>query len=83
MSCGIPCVVTDVGDSAWIVGNTGQVVQPRNPEALCAGWLKLMEMGVEARHDLGARARQRIEDLFSIESIVQQYEQLYQEVIDG
>lgn len=83
MSCGVPCVVTDVGDSAWIVGNTGQVVQPRNPEALCAGWLKLMEMGVEARHNLGARARQRIEDLFSIESIAQQYEQLYQEVIDG
>lgn len=83
MSCGVPCVVTDVGDSAWIVGNTGQVVQPRNPEALCAGWLKLMEMGVEARHDLGDKARQRIEDLFSIESIVQQYEQLYQEVIDG
>lgn len=83
MSCGVPCVVTDVGDSAWIVGNTGQVVQPRKPEALCAGWLKLIEMGVEARRDLGAKARQRIEDLFSIESIVQQYEQLYQEVIDG
>lgn len=83
MSCGVPCVVTDVGDSAWIVGNTGQVVQPKNPEALCAGWLKLMEMGVEARHDLGDKARQRIEDLFSIESIVQQYEQLYQKVIYG
>ena len=83
MSCGVPCVVTDVGDSAWIVGNTGQVVQPRNPEALCAGWLKLIEMGVEARRDLGAKARQRIEELFSIESIVQQYERLYQQVIDG
>jgi glycosyltransferase involved in cell wall biosynthesis len=83
MSCGVPCVVTDVGDSAWIVGNTGQVVPPQNPEALCAGWLKLIDMGVEARHTLGAKARQRIEELFSLDQIVQNYEKLYQEVIYG
>ena len=81
MSCGVPCVVTDIGDSAWIVGDTGQVVPPRNPEALCAGWLKLIDMGIEAQSKLGARARQRIEQLFSIESIVQKYEQLYQEIV--
>lgn len=83
MSCEVPCVVTDVGDSAWIVGNTGQVVPPQNSEALCAGWLKLIDMGVEARRNLGARARQRIEELFSLDQIVQNYEQLYQEMIYG
>lgn len=83
MSCGIPCVVTDVGDSAWIVGNTGQVVPPQNSEALCAGWRKLIDMGVEARRDLGVRARKRIEELFSLDQIAQQYEQLYEEVIYG
>jgi glycosyltransferase involved in cell wall biosynthesis len=83
MSCGVPCVVTDIGDCAWIVGDTGQVVPPRNPEALCAGWLKLIDMEVEARRDLSARARQRIEELFSIETIVQKYEQLYQEIVYG
>ncbi|NEO32412.1 MAG: glycosyltransferase [Symploca sp. SIO3C6] len=81
MLCSVPCVVTDIGDSAWIVGNTGLVVPPRNPEALCAGWLKLIDMGIEARRKIGVRARQRIEQLFSIESIVQKYEQLYQEII--
>jgi glycosyltransferase involved in cell wall biosynthesis len=83
MSCGVPCVVTDVSDSAWIVGDTGQVVPPRNPEALCAGWQKLIDMGFEARRNLGARARQRIKERFSIESIVQDYERIYQEAVYG
>jgi glycosyltransferase involved in cell wall biosynthesis len=77
MSCGVPCVVTDVGDSAWVVGETGRVVPPRNPEALYAAWREMVEMGAAARRELGMRARQRIKAQFSIEKIVQRYEEIY------
>jgi glycosyltransferase involved in cell wall biosynthesis len=81
MSCGIPCVVTDVGDSAWLVGDSGMVVPPRNHGALCEAWLKLIEMGSVKRRGLGEKARKRIEDHFSIQMIVNKYEQLYEEQI--
>ena len=81
MSCGIPCVVTDVGDSAWLIGDSGIVVPSRSHEAICEAWLKLIEMGSEKRQVLGEKARKRIEDHFSIQMIVKKYEQLYEEQV--
>jgi len=34
MSCAVRCVVTDVGDSAQVVGGTGAIVPPRRPDLL-------------------------------------------------
>lgn len=82
MACGVPCVITDVGDSAWIVGDTGKVVPPRNAEALAKACIELIDMGAERRMILGNHARQRILENFSIEAIVRRYEQLYLDVID-
>lgn len=42
MACGVPCVVTDVGDSAWIVGDTGIVVPARSPELMMNAWETLL-----------------------------------------
>ncbi len=77
MACGIPCVVTDVGDSGLVVGKAGVVVPPGNAEALAAGWERLLTAGAEARRALGAAARRRTEEDFSIVAAVRSYEKLY------
>ena len=38
MACEVSCAVTHVGDAAWIVGDAGRVVPPRNPRALADAW---------------------------------------------
>ncbi|MDZ8184587.1 MAG: glycosyltransferase [Nostoc sp. ChiSLP02] len=83
MSCGIPCVVTDVGDSAWIVGNTGKVVPPRNPKMLAAAWKELIALGNEGRNILGKAARGRIIEDFSLNSVVAKYELVYEKILSN
>ncbi len=80
MACGVPCVVTDVGDSGYIVGNTGKVVPVRNPVAMADAWRGLIEMTREERLALGMAARHRVIENFSLGMVVRQYEHLYEEV---
>ena len=77
MACGTPCVVTDVGDSARIVGRTGIVVAPEDPAALAEGWRKLIEAGPEVRRRLGREARQRVEEHFALPVVVERYQSIY------
>ena len=81
MACGVPCVVTDVGDSAFIVGATGQVVPPEAPEALADAWYSLLTAGRPRLCALGLEARRRIEATFSIERMVRAYEETYTAVL--
>jgi glycosyltransferase involved in cell wall biosynthesis len=80
MACGVPCVVTDVGDSARIVGETGGVVPPKDPHALARNWQTLLESSPEDKEQLGRAARRRIEEHFNLPAIVAQYEKLYEEI---
>jgi glycosyltransferase involved in cell wall biosynthesis len=81
MASGVPCVVTDVGDSAAIVGETGTVVPPRDPEALAAAIAGILGRPAEERQRLGAAARERVQREFSLVEITRQYEHLYRSLV--
>jgi glycosyltransferase involved in cell wall biosynthesis len=69
MACGVPCVVTDVGDSAWIVGDLGIVVPPQNSEALMTALDKSIEKYQLDRSN-STKIRQQIIDRFSVAQLV-------------
>jgi glycosyltransferase involved in cell wall biosynthesis len=78
MASGTPCVVTDVGDSAFAVGDTGLVVPPKSPELLANAISKMLEMNPSERLALGQKARQRVLDFFSIGKMASAYEAVFE-----
>ncbi|MEM9804833.1 MAG: glycosyltransferase [Cyanobacteria bacterium P01_D01_bin.56] len=81
MACSVPCVVTDVGDSAYIVGNTGRVVAPGDMVGLAKSVEILLGLPEDKRQKLGRQARQRIQKNFEISHVVGTYEFLYQTLL--
>jgi glycosyltransferase involved in cell wall biosynthesis len=69
-------VVTDLGESSAIVGETGVVVPPRDPQALADGMMRMLDR-VAAEPALSNAARARIESRYSIASVAGHYETLY------
>lgn len=83
MACAVPCVTTDVGDSAYIVGDTGAVVPPRDPLALAQAWAGLLDMPDAQRRETGERARERVSREFEIGAVTRRYETAFRELIHG
>jgi glycosyltransferase involved in cell wall biosynthesis len=83
MACGVPGVVTDVGDSALLVGDTGTVVPPGDAPALAQAMIAMADLGSSGRAALGTAARERIVAEFSLESAVGRYAAFYQSFLPG
>lgn len=80
MACGVPCVSTDVGDCATIIGEAGHLVPPRDSAALAEGWDAVLGLSTDDWKRLSAQSRERAEQLFSLPRMVVAYEQLYEAV---
>ena len=77
MASGLPCIVTDVGDSAWIVGDFGKVVPPGSSQLLAERILQTIEdLPTLDRHLI----RQRIVNNFSVEQLALNTEKALQQI---
>ncbi|MDC0336181.1 glycosyltransferase [Pseudodesulfovibrio sp.] len=76
MACGVPNVVTDVGDSGLLVADTGLVVQPGDAHGLAEMILRLVN-SPEERGGKGKAARERVVDTFSLNATVTRFSELY------
>ena len=80
MACETPCVVTDVGDAAYIVENTGWVVPPCDAEALANAIEKALEERQKGQWlQRCISNRQRIQQHFSIDRMIYAYHKLWNE----
>lgn len=80
MACGVPCVVTDAGDSAALLGDAGRVVPARDPASLAKAIDGLVALGPPGRGEMGVLGRDRIERRYSLPAVVSRYEKLYREI---
>lgn len=80
MFCGRATVSTDVGAVVEVIGGTGLVVPPRNPKALADAVVGLLADD-ERRERLGAAARARAVELFTVEQNLAAFRSIYLEIV--
>jgi glycosyltransferase involved in cell wall biosynthesis len=77
MAMALPCVVTDVGDAAYLLGGHGWVVPKEDPWALSAALAALIRLGPEERIRLGRAARTRVRETFTVSQMAEQFANIY------
>ncbi|WP_159669292.1 DUF3492 domain-containing protein [Streptomyces mexicanus] len=80
MFCGSATVSTDVGAVVEVIGGTGLVVPPRNPRALAEACMTLLR-DPERRARLGAAARARALELFTVEQNIEAFHGMYLDIV--
>jgi glycosyltransferase involved in cell wall biosynthesis len=80
MACGVPVAATDVGDVRAIVGGSGEVVPPGNPDLLCAAWRSLRQ---RLAHDPSLResVRAAIVADYSLSAMVRRSEDILTQLV--
>lgn len=81
MACGTPCIVTDVGDSSYIVGKTGWIVPPKNSVKLANTIEKAVsEIGKNGWKKRCNQARLRVKKKFAISKMTKSYNNIWSKV---
>ena len=82
MTCAVPCIATDVGDTAFLMDGTGLIIPPSNPDALAKALDQFSCATFESLKTIGRKGRARIQNHFEIKMIAQKYERLYHQLVE-
>ena len=82
MALGLPCVTTDVGDAAMLLGGTGVVVPKEDSVALADGVKQLLTLSPEARITCGLKTKARVVAEFSMDRARERFEEIYLQVLN-
>jgi glycosyltransferase involved in cell wall biosynthesis len=77
LACETPCVATDVGDSARVLGPGGVVIPSKDQKAMASAWEKLLNMPKNERAAMGQKGRKHIEKNFSMDKMVKETEEAF------
>ena len=77
MACAVPCVATDVGDTAFVLGEGGVTVPPKDAAALARELRRMLKLSRAERMIIGESGRRRVLNDFSLTSAVGSFEKLF------
>jgi glycosyltransferase involved in cell wall biosynthesis len=83
MGCGVPALVTDVGDARRVVGKTGFFAGDGTPESLQQRVSEIVQLGLEELAYCGQSARRRMINYYGIDSIAKRYRKTLSEVVES
>jgi glycosyltransferase involved in cell wall biosynthesis len=80
MACSVPCLGTNIGDTAKVIGDTGVTVPLGNVEEIVLGWDHLLKESTNLRADRRRACRQHIVDTYSLEIMINNHSRLYDQL---
>lgn len=83
MAMALPCVATNVGDTAVLTGDTAKLVTHENPAALAGALNEVLALSSKQRQEMGQRAADRVRSEFSIDKARERFNTLYEEVMES
>jgi glycosyltransferase involved in cell wall biosynthesis len=86
MAAGLPCLASDIPVHREILGGdppSGDLVPPKDPEALAGALRRILAMDREERDTMGRRARERVESRYTVPRMLERYLGLYARLLSG
>lgn len=83
MAAGTPAVVTRIGATAQMVGETGRGVEPGRPDLLARELAAILDLDPDQRLSLGERSRRRIAEHYPLRGAAEAYVALYERILSS